>query len=118
LLLCFAFAGCRAQTLAGADHRDGPAVAAFTSILCKRACDFYFITELHCRARPSTALQSVRRTHFKAPILYGAVRLFDIDIKPYVGVRPFDLCYKTLDGYCLTCIELCRKRMVGDCRCR
>src|SRR5262245_11149765 len=88
------------------------------AVLCKCAIDFHFIAELHRGPSPSTSLQTMRRTHFPAPIFYSAVGLLHIDVKPDMRISPFDFCHKTLHRDRLTCVEFSCKRMVRDRRYR
>jgi len=111
-LRCFAFARCRAHFLAGGGNRDVSGVAAMAAILGQRAVNDHFLTERHRSARPTAALKSMRRAHFEAPVFGRAVGLFDVNVEPYVRVRPFDFGDITSQGYGFGSIELCGKRMV------
>src|SRR5262245_10726027 len=80
-LRCFGFARGRTQNLAGADHRYIAGIASLAAVLGECASDLNLVSEFHGRAGPATALKSVRRSHFKSPVLHRAVGLLDVDVE-------------------------------------
>src|SRR5215467_2946306 len=90
-LRIFAFAGCRTEFLAGADHRDAAGVSTIAAVLRHRAIDLDLVTEFHRGASPSTPLKAMWRSHFPTKVFNAAISLFHINVEPDMRVGPFDL---------------------------
>src|SRR4051794_29792464 len=70
---------------AGLRHRDGAGVHVLATVLRERPGDRNLVTDLQRFTAPAAALQTVRRTHFGAPVGdLTSLLVFDVDVEPHV----------------------------------
>src|SRR5207244_4692887 len=80
----------RASARRGQRHLAG--VHPLRAILRHRADDGDLLADRERLTAPAAALQTVRRTHFGAPVRdFAGLRILHVDIEPHVRIRPLDL---------------------------
>src|SRR5262245_51358661 len=82
------------------------------AVFCLEPVDLDFVTDLKNVLRNASSLQHARRSTGESPCRDLARGILYIDVKPDVGVLPFDFTHHPLDFHWLGIVILSRERMV------
>src|SRR5580704_10829520 len=106
----------REQLLASAGQGDNFSVCDVAPVLGAKGFDANDVPDFQRIPGPAIPQELVRAIHFEAPIRHSPVIVFDVQIKPGVGIGPLEFRDRPRDLHRLRGVEFSRKCMMCNRR--